>query len=69
MSSPLTAAALSALSPMSRAISQRRASRASATSTITTPNEPTWYTTVTSQVMLHGGGWMTWAMARSMRES
>src|SRR5689334_5759821 len=54
---------------MSRAISQRRASRDSATRTITTPTEPTWYTTVTSHVMLHGGGWMTWAMARSIRES
>src|SRR5580692_9240437 len=66
---PHTAAVPAALSPMSRAISQRRASRAAATRTITTPNEPAWYTTVTSHVMLHGGGWMTWVMARSIRES
>ena len=65
----MTAAAPTALSPMSRAISHRRASRAIPTSTITTPNEPAWYTTVTSQVMLHGGGWITATMARSIRES
>ena len=66
---PLTAAAPAALSAMSRATTQRRAIRASATRTPITPNEPASYTTVTSQVMLHGGGWMTWVMARSMRES
>ena len=56
---PLTAAVPAALSPMSRATSQRRASRASPTKTMTMPKEPAWYTTVTSHVMLHGGGWMT----------
>src|SRR5215470_13895420 len=66
---PHTAAVPAALSPISRAISQRRASRASATRTTATPIEPAWYTTVTSHVMLHGGGWMTWVMARSTRES
>src|SRR6516165_8156346 len=64
-----TAAVPAALSPRSRAISHRRATRASASRTITTPNEPAWYTTVTSQVMLQGGGWITWVMARSTRES
>src|SRR5690242_8881385 len=54
---------------MSRATSQRRASRASPTRTTATPIEPASYTTVTSQVMLHGGGWITWVMARSIRES
>src|SRR5690348_10748557 len=54
---------------MSRAISQRRASMASPARVTTTPNEPAWYTTVTSQVMLRGGGWITWVMARSTRES
>src|SRR5215472_9201943 len=66
---PHAAAVPAALSPMSRATSHRRAIRAVATRTITTPNEPAWYTTVTSQVMLHGGGWITWVMARSTRES
>src|SRR5271165_4172839 len=66
---PHTAAVPTALSPISRATSHRRASRARATRTTTTPNEPAWYTTVTSQVMLHGGGWITCAMARSTRES
>src|SRR5690348_13383676 len=54
---------------MSRAISQRRASMASPARMTTTPSEPAWYTTVTSQVMLRGGGWITWVMARSTRES
>src|SRR5512146_90192 len=66
---PQAAAVPAALSPTSRAISQRRASRTSPARMTTTPNEPTWYTTVTSQVMLRGGGWITWAMARSTRES
>src|SRR6266581_3340778 len=66
---PHAAAVPAALSPMSRAISQRRASRASPVRTTTTPSEPAWYTTVTSHVMLRGGGWITWVMARSIRES
>ena len=65
----MTAAAPAALSAMSRATSHRRATTAKPTSTITRPNEPTSYTTVTSQVMLHGGGWITATMARSIRES
>ena len=65
---PLTAAVPAALSAMSRTISQRRAIRASTTRTIPTPNEPAWYTTVTSQVMLRGGGLRTPMMAWSIRE-
>ena len=66
---PLTAAVTAALSATSRATTQRRAIRARSTRAIVTPHEPASYTTVTSQVMLRGGGWMTWTMARSMRES
>src|SRR5215472_17573742 len=66
---PLTAAVPAALSARSRATSQRRASEAMATRTTTTPIDPAWYTTVTSHVMLHGGGWMTCTMAWSTRES
>ena len=53
---PLTTAAPAALSAISRATSQRRATRARASSRIVTPIPPASYTTVTSQVMLRGGG-------------
>ena len=39
---PLTAAVPAALNPMSRAISQRRATSASATKAITMPIDPAW---------------------------
>ena len=39
---PVTSTVPAALSPMSRAISQRRAASASSTSTIATPNERAW---------------------------
>ena len=67
ISSPATAAVPATLRPMSRATTQRLASRASTMSAAVTPKDPASYTTVTSQLMLDGGGLTTRVMARSTR--